>query len=78
MDAIFKTTGMDLPIENYTETEFGWKLADGDEFLDINGFAGEQVLSEIDKTENEDESDNELVGNDESNPADDDEYEDFD
>ena len=69
---------MDLPIENYTETEFGWKLADGDEFLDINGFAGEQVLSEIDKTENEDESDNELVGNDESNPADDDEYEDFD
>ena len=69
---------MDLPIENYTETEFGWKLADGDEFLDINGFAGEQVLSEIDKTENEDESDNELVGNDESNPEDDDEYEDFD
>ena len=79
LDAIlFKTIGIYYPVENYTETEFGWKLADGNEFLDISEFAGEQVLSELDKIENEDKSDNEIIENDESNPSDDNEYEDFD
>ena len=69
---------MYYPVENYTEAEFGWKLVDGNEFLDISEFAGEQVLSELDKIENEDKSDNEIIENDESNPSDDNEYEDFD
>lgn len=49
---------MYYPVENYIEAEFGWKLVDGNEFLDISEFAGEQVLSELDKIENEDKSDN--------------------
>lgn len=58
---LYKTAGMTYPTKSYTEVDFGYQLAYGNEFLDINWFAGEEIVSEIDKTENEDQRDNETL-----------------
>ena len=62
------------PAKQLAEINYGWKLSDDDEFLDIKWFQGEQVPAAIKNIEELEESDEEVINDSHSHQSD---YEDY-
>ena len=71
---LYKTATTAYPAEQQAEIDYGWKLSDDNEFLDIKWFEGKQVPAAIENIEELENSDEEVIDDGHSDQSD---YEDY-
>ena len=81
---LYKTATEAYPVNEFTPIDFGWKLSECGDYLEMNWFEGEQIPSEVESTNSTDqdtderEEDNSDSDQDESDESEsENEYEDF-
>ena len=67
---LHKTARTAYPAEQLAEINYGWKLSDDTEFLDIKWFEGEQVPAAITNIEELENSDEEVIDDSDSDQSD--------
>ena len=71
---LYKTATTAYPAQQLAEIDYGWKLSDDHEFLDIKWFEGEQVPAAVENIVELEESDEEVINDSDSDQSDYDDY----